>query len=61
VDGLFEQIMMEDGESVPYCTKLTLLNHILGSIPPSPACKRALMMVAAALRKQGHEVVELYV
>ncbi|KAF8239945.1 amidase signature enzyme [Tricholoma matsutake] len=31
-----------------------------GSIPPSPACKRALMMVATALRKQGHEVVEFH-
>ncbi|KAF8067942.1 amidase signature domain-containing protein [Lyophyllum atratum] len=29
-----------------------------GTLPPSPACKRALSMVATALRKQGHEVVE---
>ncbi|KAG6910713.1 hypothetical protein DXG01_008243 [Tephrocybe rancida] len=29
-----------------------------GAVPITPACKRALSMVAAALRKQGHEVVE---
>ncbi|KAG6901922.1 hypothetical protein C0995_006633 [Termitomyces sp. Mi166 len=29
-----------------------------GPVPITPACKRALTMVATALRKQGHEVVE---
>ncbi|KAF9543227.1 amidase signature enzyme [Agrocybe pediades] len=29
-----------------------------GTIPPSPACKRALSTVIIALKKQGHEVVE---
>ncbi|KAF8970071.1 amidase signature domain-containing protein [Flammula alnicola] len=29
-----------------------------GTIPPSPACKRALSMVISALKKQGHEVVD---
>ncbi|KAG6810989.1 hypothetical protein H0H92_009528 [Tricholoma furcatifolium] len=29
-----------------------------GAVPITPACKRALSMVATALRKQGHEVVE---
>lgn len=55
-------IMMSDGESqvLSRYTKLTF-DHVLGSIPPSPACKRALVMVATALRKQGHEVVELCV
>ncbi|GLB38984.1 putative amidase [Lyophyllum shimeji] len=28
------------------------------TLPPSPACKRALSMVANALRAQGHEVVD---
>ncbi|KIK00951.1 hypothetical protein K443DRAFT_591741 [Laccaria amethystina LaAM-08-1] len=31
-----------------------------GVIPPSPACRRALTMVASALRKQGHEVVDFH-
>ncbi|KAF5336586.1 hypothetical protein D9611_006634 [Ephemerocybe angulata] len=31
-----------------------------GSIPPTPACRRALSTVAAALRKQGHEVVDFH-
>ncbi|KAF9071802.1 amidase signature domain-containing protein [Rhodocollybia butyracea] len=30
-----------------------------GVIPPSPACRRALSMVADSLRTQGHEVVDL--
>ncbi|GAW04033.1 hypothetical protein LENED_005795 [Lentinula edodes] len=29
-----------------------------GVIPPSPACKRALISVADSLREQGHEVVD---
>ncbi|KDR72742.1 hypothetical protein GALMADRAFT_143024 [Galerina marginata CBS 339.88] len=29
-----------------------------GTIPPTPACKRALLMVISALKKQGHEVVD---
>ncbi|PPQ69841.1 hypothetical protein CVT24_003180 [Panaeolus cyanescens] len=29
-----------------------------GTIPPSPACKRALSMVITALKRQGHEVVD---
>jgi len=29
-----------------------------GTIPPSPACKRALSQVISALKKQGHEVVD---
>ncbi|RDB27483.1 Acetamidase [Hypsizygus marmoreus] len=29
-----------------------------GVVPPSPACRRALRVVTAALRKQGHEVVD---
>lgn len=29
-----------------------------GTIPPSPACKRALNQVISALKKQGHEVVD---
>ncbi|KAF8157133.1 amidase signature domain-containing protein [Crassisporium funariophilum] len=29
-----------------------------GTIPPSPACKRALSLVISALKKQGHEVVD---
>lgn len=29
-----------------------------GVIPPSPACKRALSVVAEALRSEGHEVVD---
>ncbi|TFK41787.1 amidase signature domain-containing protein [Crucibulum laeve] len=28
-----------------------------GTIPPAPACRRALSLVISALRKQGHEVV----
>lgn len=32
-----------------------------GTIPPTPACKRALSLVISALKKQGHEVVDLYV
>ncbi|TEB22360.1 amidase signature enzyme [Coprinellus micaceus] len=31
-----------------------------GAIPPTPACRRALSTVAAALRKQGHEVVDFH-
>ena len=34
---------------------------LIGTIPPSPACKRALSQVILALKKQGHEVVDLYV
>ena len=34
---------------------------VIGTIPPSPACKRALNQVISALKKQGHEVVDLYV
>ena len=34
---------------------------IIGTIPPTPACKRALSQVISALKKQGHEVVDLYV
>ncbi|KAF9479466.1 amidase signature enzyme [Pholiota conissans] len=30
------------------------------TVPPSPACKRALSMVVAALKKQGHEVVDFH-
>ena len=33
----------------------------IGTIPPTPACKRALNQVISALKKQGHEVVDLYV
>ncbi|EKM76928.1 hypothetical protein AGABI1DRAFT_62660 [Agaricus bisporus var. burnettii JB137-S8] len=29
-----------------------------GTIPPSPACRRALSTVISALKKQGHEVVD---
>lgn len=29
-----------------------------GTIPPTPACKRALSQVISALKKQGHEVVD---
>ncbi|KAF8799547.1 amidase signature enzyme [Phlegmacium glaucopus] len=29
-----------------------------GTIPPTPACKRALKQVVSALKKQGHEVVD---
>ncbi|EAU82124.2 amidase [Coprinopsis cinerea okayama7 len=29
-----------------------------GTVPPTPACRRALATVANALRKQGHEVVD---
>jgi Asp-tRNA(Asn)/Glu-tRNA(Gln) amidotransferase A subunit family amidase len=32
-----------------------------GIVPPSPACHRALSTVISALRKQGHEVVDLWV
>ncbi|KJA21526.1 hypothetical protein HYPSUDRAFT_202875 [Hypholoma sublateritium FD-334 SS-4] len=31
-----------------------------GLIPPTPACKRALSIVIAALKKQGHEVVDFH-
>ncbi|KAF8908523.1 amidase signature domain-containing protein [Gymnopilus junonius] len=31
-----------------------------GTIPPTPACKRALSTVIAALKKQGHEVVDFH-
>ncbi|KNZ73254.1 Acetamidase [Termitomyces sp. J132] len=33
-------------------------DHTVGPVPITPACKRGLSMVATALRKQGHEVVE---
>ena len=36
-------------------------NVDIGTIPPTPACKRALSQVVSALKKQGHEVVDLYV
>jgi len=29
------------------------------TIPPTPACRRALSAVISALKKQGHEVVDL--
>ncbi|KAG5643039.1 hypothetical protein DXG03_001651 [Asterophora parasitica] len=29
-----------------------------GTVPPTPACRRAISTVSVALRKQGHEVVE---
>lgn len=29
-----------------------------GTIPPTPACRRALSLVISALKKQGHEVVD---
>jgi hypothetical protein len=34
---------------------------LLGTMPPTPACKRALSQVISALKKEGHEVVDLYV
>ena len=38
-----------------------LIVEFIGTIPPTPACKRALSQVISALKKQGHEVVDLYV
>lgn len=35
------------------------LDVLQGTIPPSPACRRALSTVISALKKQGHEVVDL--
>ena len=38
-----------------------IIVEFIGTIPPTPACKRALSQVISALKKQGHEVVDLYV
>jgi hypothetical protein len=39
---------------------LTHMSQLLGIVPPSPACKRALKMVVDALKdSDGHEVVDL--
>lgn len=32
---------------------------LIGVVPPSPACERALRMTVEALEKSGHEVVAL--
>jgi len=43
------------------CNEQMLLKRwsiYIGTIPPSPACKRALNQVISALKKQGHEVVD---
>lgn len=52
-DGMQSLYLISGGE----CSKP--ITVYAGAIPPTPACRRALSTVAAALRKQGHEVVDL--
>ncbi|KAI9457912.1 amidase signature domain-containing protein [Boletus coccyginus] len=49
-------IVWDDGEC-KICTDVRAKNFLVGVMPPTPACRRALEWVSDALVKQGHEVV----
>lgn len=50
---------MVSSELRPDISRLLTLDACKGVIPPTPACRRALSKVVDALKKQGHEVVDL--
>ena len=54
-------MVIDSPYEIPKKKKSFTKNVDIGTIPPTPACKRALSQVISALKKQGHEVVDLYV
>ena len=58
-------VMWDDGVCFDYLYLCVLLQRanlfVVGVVPPSPACLRALNVVVRELRAAGHEVVDLCV
>ena len=53
-------VIWDDSEKVAALWPL-IFNLLTGAIPPTPASRRALSMVITALKREGHEAVELCV